>query len=352
MQKPSRSALRQRPLTSLLGVTCAAAFLLASPGAFAQDAAANGSAAQALFEAAVEEMAAKKYASACPKLEEAVRLVPDAVGAKAQLAECYEAWGRSASAWSQWTLVEALASRQGQTERQELAASRIAALRPRLATLKIRLDANTAEMPGLTIKRDKAEIGRAQWQSAIPVDAGAHTIEVWAPGRVTWKTTVQVPADGAAVEVPVPLLASQAGGAPPPESSNANAATDAATDPPDGGGSGSWQKPVGIVAMGVGGVGLIVGSIFGAMALGANSDANDGPCNADTNECNAEGLGLRDDAVGSATVSTIAFVAGGLLAAGGVVLFVTAPDGDRAPSDAGLHRVRMTAGGLSAEGRF
>ncbi len=328
-----------------LPAACVAALVCSAPAAHAQDAAGNASAAQALFESAVEEMAARNYASACPKLEESTRLVPDAVGAKAQLAECYEGWGRSASAWSQWTLVEALASRQGQTERTDLAASRIAALRPRLATLTIRLDRATTGLPGLGIKRDDVAIGRAQWGSAIPVDVGPHAIEVSAPGRVTWRTTTQVPADGATVAVAVPGLAEAASASPPDAG-----AGQAARPPSDSEGATPWHEPVGIVAMGVGGAGLVVGSIFGALALGKNGDADAGPCDAETNICSDEGIGLRDDAVGLATVSTVAFTAGAVLAVAGGVVFLTAPD--EPSSEAGVRTVRVTAGGISAEGRF
>jgi hypothetical protein len=322
-----------------------AAILAASPAARAQDAAANASAAQALFESAVEEMAAKNYASACPKLEEATRLVPEAIGAKVELAQCYEAWGRTASAWSQWSAVEALAARQNQIERRDLAAARVAELRPKLATLTITVDPTTAALSGVSIKRDGVLVGPAQWSSAIPIDAGDHVLEASAPGHATWTQTVRVEADGSRSDVAVPALEPEpaAGSASPPSSSMGDGAATGNERP--------WQAPVGVVVMGVGGAALVVGSIFGAMALGANGDSNDGPCSEETNVCDDEGLALRDDALGHATVSTIGFIAGGVLAAGGLVLFLTAPDG-ASSSEVGVTRVRLGATGALAEGRF
>src|SRR5262245_12663625 len=73
-------------------------------------------AAQALFTQAAAEMDAKQYESACRKLEEVTRLLPSALGAKLTLAECYEARGKLASAWSQYALVEAMAAKAGEAE--------------------------------------------------------------------------------------------------------------------------------------------------------------------------------------------------------------------------------------------
>ena len=69
---------------------------------------------------------------------------------------------------------------------------------------------------------------------------------------------------------------------------------------------------------GVGVVGIAIGGIFGAKALGKNSDANTGHCTG--NVCDATGVSLRQDAVHAGNISTIAFVAGGVAIAGGAVL--------------------------------
>src|SRR5580693_8301481 len=58
--------------------------------------------AQALFDAAVQAMSDKAYDRACPKLEEVVQLMPGKVGALMQLAQCYDEWGKSASAWGRY----------------------------------------------------------------------------------------------------------------------------------------------------------------------------------------------------------------------------------------------------------
>jgi hypothetical protein len=71
-------------------------------------------------------------------------------------------------------------------------------------------------------------------------------------------------------------------------------------------------------------VGLALGSVFGAAAVGKKSDSNaDGHCTG--NVCDATGVALRQDAVNAGNRSTVAFVVGGVAVAGGAVLWFTAP---------------------------
>jgi hypothetical protein len=76
--------------------------------------------------------------------------------------------------------------------------------------------------------------------------------------------------------------------------------------------------------MGAGAVGLGIGAAFGLIAMSKLNQSNSGPCNAQ-DQCSGDGLSLRQSAGSAATVSTIAFVAGGVAAAAGIVLYVTAP---------------------------
>jgi hypothetical protein len=69
----------------------------------------------------------------------------------------------------------------------------------------------------------------------------------------------------------------------------------------------------------------LVGASFGVVSITKKSASNsDGHCGED-NRCDATGVGLRDDAITAGDVSTAFFIAGGALAAGGAVLFFTAP---------------------------
>src|SRR5690242_14919661 len=111
----------------------------------------KAAAAQALYDQATSEMDAKRYATACPKLEEVTRLIPEGLGAKLTLGECYESQGRLASAWTQYTLVSASAVKAGQSERSQRAAAKAAAIEPRLARLSLDVPEATRTVSGLAI---------------------------------------------------------------------------------------------------------------------------------------------------------------------------------------------------------
>jgi hypothetical protein len=99
--------------------------------------------------------------------------------------------------------------------------------------------------------------------------------------------------------------------------------------------SGKTRRILSFAAMGAGVVGLGVGTVFGFLAKSKLDSSNNGspaPCNK-SDQCTTEGLSDRKDAGSFATISTIGFIAGGVLAAGGVVLFLTAPP---APTTTGL----------------
>ncbi|KYF91467.1 hypothetical protein BE17_44700 [Sorangium cellulosum] len=300
-------------------------------------------AAQALYEQASVEMDEKKYASACRKLEEVARLVPEGLGAKLTLGECYEALGKLASAWSQYALVEAMAPKVGQLERAERAAARAAALKPKLATLTIEVPEAVASTKGLAITRDGVPIGDAQWGAPLPVDAGGHEIVATAPARKPWTKQVEVVIDGAQVAVAVPPL-------------ELEAAAGAAAPAPDAGSERPWQRPAAFVAMGLGAAGLAAGAVLGGLAMAKNGDSNDANhCDAQ-DRCDPTGISLRRDAVGLGNGSTAAFIVGGVLAAGGVVLLVTAPStgasSERAGSRPALRAtsVALLPGGVALRG--
>ena len=68
-----------------------------------------------------------------------------------------------------------------------------------------------------------------------------------------------------------------------------------------------------------------LGGVFGAQAISSNNSSKADCLQASPKPIYPPGLTLRSNAQSQATVSTAAFVAGGVLAAGGVVLWLTAP---------------------------
>src|SRR5262245_11475086 len=129
----------------------AASLLLSAGVARAQeDDPATRARAQALFDQALAEMTRKSFASACPKLEEVVRLQPRGPGARIQLGKCYEGLGRLASAWAMYTKAEAVAVEVHNDARHKEAQEHAQKVRPRLATLTIVVPDVVRATPGIS----------------------------------------------------------------------------------------------------------------------------------------------------------------------------------------------------------
>jgi hypothetical protein len=83
----------------------------------------------------------------------------------------------------------------------------------------------------------------------------------------------------------------------------------------------------GLGVAGAGVVGLGIGGFFGLRALGQKADSEPA-CNGQDQCTTQAGYDARKSAVRSASISTIAFVAGGVLAAGGITLYLVGQPGN------------------------
>ena len=267
-------------------------------------------AAEGLFTQARDLMAAGKIAEACPKFAESQRLDPSA-GTLLNLATCYEREGKIASAWVTFKEAATAAQRAEEPQRVKLAKDRVDDLAPKLPTLAVVVPA-ASEVPGLVVRRDGEDVGRAVWGAPIPVDPGVHPVTASAPGYVEWKGQVQVEGPGAkaSVEIPPLVLAPKAPPPPPPP------------PPPP---TGTAQRVLGVVMGSVGLAGIATGSVFGFLA---KSHLNDSSGHCTGSVCDSTGDSALSDARSSATVSTVGFIAGGVLLAGGLAIYFTAPRGD------------------------
>ena len=268
-------------------------------------------AAQALFNEAKKLMVDGRWAEACPKLEESQKLDPG-IGTEFNLANCYEHTGRSASAWAVFLNVAGEAKAAGQAAREKVARDRAAALEPKVSKLIISVRAS--DVP-VKVTRDGLDVGRSQWATPIPIDAGEHRIVASAPGKKTWEKAVRVAADGVSVTVEVPPLQDD----PNARSAESEGGENGANEEHPG----RTQRLAGIVVGAVGIAAIGVGTYFGLASRSKRDDA-DSHCNSD-NRCDPDGLSLRDDALHNGTISTIAFAAGGAALVGGIILFATAP---------------------------
>jgi hypothetical protein len=317
--RPSRSAFLASSLVVL--ALCAGV----SP-ASADDAQAQA-AGRALFNEGVALFNKGDFEGACPKFEASLKQFPG-IGTRGKLAECYEKVGRYASAYQAYREVAQLATRNGDPAREQVASERAKALEPKLSYVTIALPpANDAA--GLVVKRNGRELDRAKLGAAEPVDSGAVSIDVTAPGRKPYSGHLNV-MQGVSAKFEIPALALDTPAvaaapltpASPPTPPPADDGVAVHGDPP------SWQKPLGFVLIGAGVVGLGVGGILGLSAKSKYDGAFDGGgCDTATKTCDGPGQSAVDSAHSTATASTVVFGAGAVLGVVGVVVLLTAPSG-------------------------
>jgi len=339
---PSAPMLRRLLCASI--ISCAIGSSLAS-NARADDPSAVAT-AEALFAEGRKLMADGQIAVACPKFEAAQRLAPTP-GTLLNLANCYEKAGRIASAWASYRDAISSARAAGRTDLAESAQKRAGLLEPRLARLSVTV---TASAPGVAVMRDNVALPREGWAVPVPVDPGEHVVTAQAPGRRPFRAAVPAPAEGATTTVNVPELeVDPAATTPAPEPSPVPAATPSVAAPPstnDGPKPGATQRTLGVVAGGVGVVGLVIGGGFAAQASSKNSDSK-AKCRPEApNLCTPEGKSLRDDAQHAGDLATVSVLLGALFAGAGAALYFTAPS-DRSPRAAqpmSLRRVGLGAG--------
>lgn len=287
-----------------------ASILLARP-AGAESTPEDRAAADALYAEAGRLMLAERWAEACPKLEASLRLDPG-IGTTLRLGHCYEKTGRTASAWSLYNDAESMA-RKAQDKRAAEAAQRAQQMEPLLSRIVLDV-APENQAGGVEIRRDGRVIDPGAWASAVPIDPGEHTLEASGPGRLAWKATIRIEARPGKTSVQVPPLQP----APP-------SATPEGPRPYWGA-----QRIAGAAIGGAGLLGLAMGAAMGGLAIEKNN-ASKADCDPkDPRRCTQAGADLRLKAGRFADQATGAFIVGGVLAAAGITVFLTAPKGEDA----------------------
>jgi tetratricopeptide (TPR) repeat protein len=312
----------------------AAALLLfaAAPALAADERDADLQRGNALYDEAVVLLDAKKYAEACPKLEQAIALVPIAVGARLALAECDAGRGRLASALAGYRKAQSLAKAAEQPERERLALTRATELAPRVGTLRLALAAAAEKLAELTVEVDGQRLENASLSGPLPLDAGKHVVQARARGRRAFRAEIDV-RDGQAAVIDVTL--SEAGtGSPEPEPGSAPA---------------PWRT-VGIVAGAAGLVAIGAGAGMGAVAISKNDESYTLGC-VRHGMCTPGGAAARNEAYSNAAVATGLFIGGGVLLAAGVGVILAAPRGSKKTTAAAVV-LRFQGNGLSVQGAF
>lgn len=215
--------------------------------------------------------------------------------------------------------------------------SRITALEARVPRLRVALASGvpvTAE-----VRLDGSALTSDALRGEVLLDPGEHTLTVDVPGRPQRSFKVKL-AEGENTTKSI-----EAAPEPPPPQKPPEVQT------PDTSGM-SGRRVAGLVLGGVGALGLGLGAVAGVMAIDKKKQV-DGICPPVPMKCASDGVASEDDAWTLAMMSTIAFIAGGVLATTGVTL--TALSGHNGPVKVtAVLKVSVTSSavGLAATGTF
>lgn len=319
----------------------------APPEVFAAGTAQDKAAAEALFDEGLRLLKAGQYADACAKLEASEKADPG-IGTMLYLGECYEKQGRFASAWATFREAASMADTVGQTDRAKKGQARADKLEPRLSRLTIVLAPESANIPGLEVRRGSVTVSTAVLGTAVPVDLGEYVVSVSAPGYETAERSVKVEGEGTSATVEIPALVKLPEAAPAsnaePELAPRSPGSSTPAEPETPASPGQTQRTLGLVLGGVGLAGLGVGGVFGILALSSN-----GSSDCDGELCLTEGgASAAADARSQAQIADIALLAGGALLATGAVLYFTAPS----PSESVALELRIRGPSLALGGKF
>jgi hypothetical protein len=272
--------------------------------------AAHADRADQLFKKGQKLLGEKRYAEACTAFEESDRIDPE-IGAKLNVARCYQEWGKLATAWRWFTDAEQMASAAGDKRTPKIHAliEDIDRDVPRL-TLVLPPDAITDH---LVIQLDGVEIALATVGDERRVDPGPHEVVVVIDGKRRAKTIPVQRKDRPNVALDVPTR-------PRPQRTPV---VEVVTD------RGRTRR---LVGLGVSGAGVVALGIAGIATLRARSDyqhALAGYCNGAIDMCDATGLTRTHSARHRANIATAVTGLGAAAVAGGLIVFFTAPGAER-----------------------
>ncbi len=332
----------------------AAVALLASAAAFGQDSATVASARE-IAKDGLAAYDAGKYDEAADKLGCAYQLVKvPTLGlytarALLQLGKLIEA----SEIYLETTRLEVTGSHAAaQEQAQKEAAQARSALLPRIPKLVVRIDG--AEAGEVTVEVDGQAIPTALLGVGHLVNPGTREIK----GRRGDQAVVEQAELGEGDRKTVVLRFGVEGpAAAPAAGGRAGAATKPAptvgSSPPERGADeateGNTQRLLGWIGVGVGGAGLVAGSITGLVAMGQRTSLQDEGC--EGNACYTDQASDVDSYNSMRTASSVGFIVGGVGLAAGATLLLTAPShAERAPTaGAGLW---IGVGSAGVSGRF
>jgi hypothetical protein len=297
--------------------------------------------AEVLFREGKKLLAKGNVDEACVKFESSYHL-DEVLGTLLNLAACHETQGRLATAWGEFNEALTVAKKADLAARQKFAKEHIAAIEPKLSHLTVTVP-DAVAVEGFQVTIDRVPLPRGAWGTPVPVDSGGHAVVATAPGRQAWESSVKLE-QAASESVSIPVLATLPPPPPPPLTSSTSSPS---LSPPPSPPKSRWKRPVGFAALGVGAVGLGVGSYFGVRALSLGTESARG-CLPD-GSCTSEGYAAFTRGKSAAMASDVLLIVGGAVAAaGGVLLVLDAVDKPSPPRLA----IALAPGSLTVKGAF
>jgi hypothetical protein len=346
-----RSALVALPFSILLAALAPPASA-AEPDAAAR--AANAQTAVQLAEEAADLFAAGKYADALDRYTRADALVKrHTIGVR--IARCLAKLGRLNEAAERYLAVQRMPLP------ADLEPEKAAKQREAIAQAESERDALVPRIPAIIVKLS------GPLEAAVTIDGqplpaavlglkrlgdpGAHRVEARLGAEVVSREVVLREGEVQTVELTLQATSPPPIAPPPPQV--AQPAPQLAPPPPiapapDRDDPARPRRIAGFVGIGVGAAGIAMGIVAGGIALGKKADLVT-PCGPDLRCPRSGGESLIHQVETYNTlrgVSSLGFIAGGLLGAAGVVLVVTAPAPKSAVS------IQLTPTGASVRGAF
>jgi hypothetical protein len=282
----------------------ALAIVLLPAAAHAAPSAKDKAAARALVATAKKASKAHRYDDAVTALKKADKLDPSPA-TELDLGQALIASGKLVEARR---VLRPVAEGPAAARTTKSAKKALADLEPRIPTVRLEVVGPAKSTAGGTLDGMDLDVARE-----VPANPGDHTVGATADGYIGAERGV-VLAEGAHEVVKLRLAAVPREPDPPP--------------PPPAKKSGS--RVPGVVTLSIGGAGLVAGGVLGALAFQATSAAK-AQCAGDVCPPGAANDVARSKLYGNA--STGLFIAGGAVAAAGIVLIVVAPGGSSGEKD-------------------
>jgi len=318
--------MRTPNLLTTTSLALALSILTSSASAAPSDPAITARATE-LFRAGRAAATAGDNKTACDRFTESEQLQP-APGTQLNLGACEEKQGHLLAARDHFR--KAADAFGPEDRRRAVALNTASALTERLATLTVHVPAAAPE--GLHVSLDGAALDPAAAEHGLELDPGKKQLVVEATGRQPRTVAVDL-AEGEKREV-----TADAGDALAPEEPPAPlVAHDDGKER-----TRALEHTLGFVGMGVGAAGVVVGGVFGGLAL-HQASVEKTNCNTKTWACNATGVSAASSGSTDAVVSTVGFIAGAAFAAAGVYLFVSTSGSAPHATATGLTITPMTS---------